>query len=292
MKRMNTITLYNASNEERLSWRAWSVMFRELAESRELINRLVMRDMASQVRQSFLGYLWILLPPVATTVVFSLLRQANIINVPMADDALPYALFVLVGTTIWGLFTQTTIMATSSIAISGDLVSKVYFPREILIFSATIRSVINTAIRIGAVIAGFIIFVYPVTWQVLFIPVLLVPIVFFAVGLGLFLAPINTMMHDISRMLELFFQFGMFLAPTVYPTPVLAAVDSSWKMLLYLVHNLNPVSHVIHAIQHILEHGTIYLDSGFWVATGISFLVFFMGWRFFHACEPLLAERL
>lgn len=289
---MNTITLYNASNEERLSLRAWPMMFRELAESRELINRLVMRDMASQVRQSFLGYLWILLPPVATTVVFSLLRQADIINVPMADDALPYALFVLVGTTIWGLFTQTTIMATSSIAISGDLVSKIYFPREILIISATIRSVINTAIRIVAVVAGFIIFVYPVTWQVLLIPVLLVPIVFFAVGLGFFLAPINTMMHDISRMLELFFQFGMFLAPTVYPTPALAAVDSSWKMLLYLVHNLNPVSHVIHAIQHILEHGTVYLDSGFWVATGISFLVFFMGWRFFHACEPLLAERL
>ncbi|MFT5123845.1 MAG: lipopolysaccharide transport system permease protein [Kiritimatiellia bacterium] len=286
------IIIYNASNEDRLSLRAWPMMFRELVESRELINRLVMRDMASQVRQSFLGYLWILLPPVATTVVFSLLRQANIINVPMADGAMPYALFVLVGTTIWGLFTQTTIMATSSIAISGNLVSKIYFPREILIFSATIRSVINTAIRIVAVVAGFIVFLYPVTWQVIFIPVLLVPIVFFAIGLGLLLAPINTMMHDISRMLELLFQFGMFLAPTVYPTPALASADSSWKMLLYLAHNVNPVSHTIHAVQHILEHGTVYLDAGFGVATGISFLVFFMGWRFFHACEPLLAERL
>ena len=106
------ITIYDAANSDRISIRAWRVMFRELGESRELISRLVKRDMASQFRQSFLGYLWIILPPVATTIVFTLLRKANIINVPMPEDAMPYALFVLVGTTIWGLFTQVTIHRT------------------------------------------------------------------------------------------------------------------------------------------------------------------------------------
>ena len=106
------------------------------------------------------------------------------------------------------------------------------------------------------------------------------------------LAPVNTMMHDISRILELLFQFGMFLAPTVYPTPVLHAVDSSWQTILYLLHNLNPVTHFLDGARSLVEHGALDFGPGFLVSTVLSFLVFATGWRFFHVCEPLLAERL
>ena len=284
--------VYDAANSDRISFSAWGVMFRELGEFRELIGRLVKRDMASQFRQSFLGYLWIILPPLATTVVFTLLRKANIINVPMPEGAMPYALFVLIGTTVWGLFTQVSIMATTSIANSGNLVSKIYFPREVLVLSAVGTGLINTLIRLVMVALVFALFRYAPHWQVIFAPLLLIPVVVFGVGLGLLFAPINTMMNDMSRMLEFAFQFGMFLTPTVYPTPILSEATSVWQEGLYWLHTVNPVTHFVHGLHSLIETGAFSPDRGFCISTILSFLTLAVGWRFFHMCEPMFAERL
>jgi lipopolysaccharide transport system permease protein len=286
------VTVYEASGRDRASLGAWKMMFRELRESRELVRCLVLRNFSAQLRQSFLGYVWVILPPVATTIVFSLLRKADIVSVPMAEGAMPYALFALVGTTVWGFFTQLTIMATGSICNAGNLVSKVYFPREVLVLSAAGNAVINMVIRMGVVLVSFCLFLYLPHWQVVFAPLLLLPLAALALGLGLFLAPINTMMSDISRALEFLFQFGMFLAPTVYPTPALADITSGWQQVLYWLHTLNPVSHFLYAMNALIETGSFHLTAGLVVSTVFSFVVLASGWRFFHVCEPLLAERL
>ncbi|MBU1908610.1 MAG: ABC transporter permease, partial [Verrucomicrobia bacterium] len=112
------------------------------------------------------------------------------------------------------------------------------------------------------------------------------------IGLGLFFAPINTMMHDVGRMLEFAFQFGLFLAPTVYPTPDLATATGRWERVLFWIHSLNPVSHFLYAVQSLVETGVFAVTRGLVVSTGLSFLILAVGWRFFHICEPLLAERL
>lgn len=286
------VTVYDATSRDRISAAAWKMMFGELWGYRELIHRLVVRNIAGQFRQSFLGYLWIALPPIATTVVFALLRRAQVVNVPMEGYAMPYALFALLGTTLWGLFTQVTMMATTSIANAGALVSRIYFPREVLVLSAVGNALINFLVRIVVVVLTFALFLFAPHWQVILAPFVLIPMVALALGLGLIFAPINTMMHDMNRMLEFGFQFGLFLAPTIYPTPILSADSTRWQVVLYWLHTLNPVSHFIHAIHGLIERGFFVVDTGFILATAISFLTLAMGWRFFHICEPLLAERL
>ena len=283
---------HDASGFDRIDWRAWRTMIGELWDSRELTHRLVMRNIAGQFRQSFLGYVWIALPPLATALIFSLLKQANIMSIPMHEGAMPYALFALVGTTIWGLFTQVTMMATTSIANSGSLVSKIYFPREVLIVSAVGNALVNFVIRLAVVVLSFALLLYAPHWQAVFAPLFLVPLVALALGVGLLCAPINTMMNDMSRILEFVFQFGMFLAPTIYPTPILGPASSAWEVALYWLHKLNPVSHFIYAAESLVEQGTFLLTPGLAVSTLLSFLVLAIGWRFFHVCEPLLAERL
>ena len=286
------ITVYEASSRDRVSVGAWLRMFREMAENRELIHRLVFRNFSAQFRQSFLGYLWVAFPPIATTVVFALLRQAQIVNVSMPEDAMPYALFALVGTTIWGFFTQLTMMATTSISNAGALVSKIYFPREVLVLCAAGNAVINMAIRAVVIVLTFALFLYVPHWQAVFAPLMLLPLAALALGMGLFFAPINTMMNDMSRILEFAFQFGMFLAPTVYPTPSLENAAGGWQQALYWVHTLNPVSHILYAINDLVTTGTLHAGPGFVISVIFSFLVLALGWRFFHICEPLLAERL
>ncbi len=286
------MTVYDAANTERISLQAWPAMVRELYSTWELTCRLVTRNIAGQFRQSFLGYVWIALPPMATAIVFTLLRKADIINVPMPQDAMPYALFTLLGTTLWQFFTQVTLMATTSITSAGALVSKIYFPREVLILSAAGNALLNLVIRLAVLVLAFVVLGYLPHWQAIFVPIVIIPVFFLGLGMGLLFAPLNTVMHDTSRMLDFAFQFGMFLAPTVYPTPAWSMADSTWQKALYWLHTLNPVSHFITAADDLVQFGTMRMDFGLGCATVLSFLLFFIGWRFFHTCEPLMAERL
>lgn len=286
------VTTYDASGRDRIALSAWRVMFRELLDYRELISRLVSRNFAAQFKQSFLGYVWIILPPVATTLVFALLREANLVNVPMAGDAMPYALFSLVGVTLWGGFTQFTMAATGSIAAGGNLVSKVYFPREVLVLSAIGNALIGFLIRCGVILLSFAAFLYLPHWEVVLVPLLLLPMFAMAIGVGMLFAPVNTMMHDMSRMLEFVFQFGMFIVPSVFPTPDLTQAATFWERTLYWIHIVNPITHFINVARDAMHTGDVALTTGYTVSAVLGFLVLGIGWRFFHICEPLLAERL
>jgi lipopolysaccharide transport system permease protein len=293
-----TTTIYDSSNRDRLSLYAWRVMFRELYDSRELIVRLVLRNFSAQFRQSFLGYAWIIFPPVATTLIFAVLRQAQIVNIPMEGRDIPYVLFALIGVTTWGMFTQFVMSATASISKAGSLVSKIYFPREVLVVSEVGGALINSLIQFAVVAVTCVLLRYVPAWQVVFVPLALLPMLFLAMGLGLFFAPINTMMNDMGRILQFLFQFGMLMAPTVYPTPRLAVNPETgeWPSLamqfIFWIHSLNPVSHTLYAVRDLVETGQFVFTTGWLVSTLLGLLVFAIGWRSFHVCEPLLAERL
>ncbi len=286
------VARYDGTGRDRLAIGAWRVMIRELVEYRELNLRLVRRAIAGQFRQSLMGYLWIILPPVATTVVFNMLQEARIVNVTMAEGALPYALFALLGATLWGFFTQVASGATSSISSAGPLVSKIYFPREILVFSSCGSAFLNLGIRLLVFLLTCFLMGFHPPLQSAGALLLLIPLTALGLGLALFLAPLNAIMNDVGRALEFAFQFGMLMAPTVYPTPDPEAALSGWQMALYWLHVLNPVSHYLYAFHGLLQTGTFAMTTGLAVSIILSGLVFLSGWRFFHACEPLLAERL
>jgi lipopolysaccharide transport system permease protein len=293
------ITMYDGTGRDRLSLQAWRVMVTELWDYRELIHRLLIRSIAGPLRQSFLGYFWIVLPPLATALIFSILRSAAIVQVPMDGHSMPYLLFALIGATVWGLFTQCVSSATASIAGAGTLVSKIYFPRETLVISSVGTALFNGLVRLLVVALMFVVVGFKPHPAVTTIPLLLLPMILLAIGVGFMLAVLNTMMQDVAKFIEFGFQFGMFLAPTVYPTPSLAAAlaDSStpgtnWQLVLYWLHNINPVTHFIHAIHHTIEVGWFSPTPAFTAATILSIFTFLAGWRIFHMCEPLLAERL
>jgi len=292
-------TVYDASGRDRLSIGAWKCMVSEIWEYRELIYRLLMRAVAAPLRQSFLGYLWIVLPPLATALIFSVLRSAQIVMVPMEGHVMPYVLFALIGATIWGLFTQCVSSATASIANAGSLVSKIYFPRETLIISSVGTALFSGVVRMMVVVLMFVVLGFVPHATAMWIPVVMLPMIVFAIGLGFIFSILNTMMQDTARFLEFGFQFGMFLAPTVYPTPSFqAALDHApatgmnWQLMLYWLHTINPVTHFINATHHLIEYGMFTPSTGFYASVIISVLTLLVGWRLFHICEPLLAERL
>ena len=286
------VTVYDAEGSDRTSLRAWGVMVRELWDSRELVHRLVLRNLSGQFRQSFLGYLWIVLPPVVTTIVFSLLRRAQIMDIGTPPGGLPYELQVLVGTTFWGFFTQVVIAAATSISSAGNLVSKVYFPREVLVVSAVGQSLVNLAIRLGLVVVACALSGYLPSWSALGLPLLALPLLALGLGIGALLAPVNAVMNDTSRLLEFAAQFGLFLVPAVYATPVPVAGVGGLQEALFWLHTCNPVSHVLYTSYDWMAGPAITHPVGLLLTAVASLLALGLGWRFLHICEPLLAERL
>jgi len=281
------VAVYEASGKRRLSVAAWKDMALELYATRELVWRLVHREFVSRYKQTYVGVVWAVLPPVATTIVFSFLSMSRVLNV--GPTALPYPLFVLVGSTIWVLFSQGAVGVSGSIARGGSLVSKVYFPREALALSAMGSVLIAFLIQSLVVIVTFALYLQVPAWQAVLVPLALVPLVLLSLGLGLLLAPFNTMVRDVGKLAEFVLRFAMFLGPTVYPTP--ANPDTWTKQVLTVLHRVNPVSHFMTAARDLVTEGHL-SEPGFYAAAAVcSVMVFLLGWRFFHICEPMLAER-
>ena len=266
---------------------AWKDMASELYATRELVWRLVHREFVSRYKQTYIGVFWAVLPPVATTIVFSFLSMSRVMNV--GPTALPYPLFVLVGSTIWVLFSQGTVGVSGSIAAGGSLVSKVYFPREVLALSAMGSVLIAFLIQSLVVIVTFALYLQVPAWQAVLVPLALAPLVLLSLGLGLLLAPFNTMVRDVGKLVEFVLRFAMFLAPTVYPTP--ANPDTWTKQVLTVLHQVNPVSHFMTAARDLVTEGHLSEPEFYAAAAVCSVMVFLVGWRFFHICEPMLAER-
>lgn len=290
------MTVIEAGYRSRRSWRTWGTMARELWESRELIHRLWYRDFFGHLRQSFLGVLWMIFPPVATTLIFDVLRRASVVHISMEGQVLPYFLFVLIGSTLWQMFSSSAVDVTHCITGGAGLVSRVYFPRVALAMSVLGRSLVGSAIQLGVVFLSFFVAGYVPHWQVVFLPFLLVPLAFFSLGLGMFFAPIHSVVRDTAQALNVILRFAMFLAPTVYPSPTFEAAvgrGGSWvSATLFYLHTLNPVSHFMTAARDLVQYGTLTQPLALLAAVGASFLVLALGWRFFYLCEPIVGERL
>ena len=109
-------------------------MFAELVESRRLIWLLILRDISVRYRQSILGYVWAVIPQLATVGVFALLHASRVL--PIGGTRITYVAYALWGVGAWQLFAGCLSSCMTSLVSSGTLVTKVNFPREALVIAA------------------------------------------------------------------------------------------------------------------------------------------------------------
>ncbi len=261
---------------------AWREMVDELVKSRELVYRLFLRDFTARYRQSVLGVVWAVLPVVMTVGVFWYLNRAAIL--PVQKTALPYPLYVLLGTTVWQVFASGLTAATQSLVSAGNLITKINFPRETLVFAAFGQSLVEFGIRVVLICLGFLIWQVTPHWTIILVPVVLLPLCLLTVGVGFITALANGVMRDVGQIVTALLMFGMFLAPVVYPP----ATAGPGKLLTWL----NPVSPFLIATQDLATRGVLSHPVELAVSSAVGVLAFLLGWRVFHLTEPRIAERV
>jgi lipopolysaccharide transport system permease protein len=264
--------MYTPDSIRRRGWHVWRTIINEFLNSRELIWRLILRDIAARYRQSMFGYLWAVLPSIVTVIVFAALTQSQ--TIPAAETALPYVAYALWSISVWQLFAGCLSVCTNSLVSAGSLVSKVNFPKEALVIAAIGHPLLDFMIRLVVVAFVFIWYGVPFKAQMIFVPFILLPAILLAIGLSFVLSIINLVLRDIGSILGVTLTFGMFLTPVLYPPP------TTWPSSL--INILNPLSPVLIASQDVIAYGSLLQPQAFLFSSLFSMLVFLVGWRLFR----------
>src|SRR5215831_15006233 len=172
-------------------WR--SLDLRELWAYRELLFVLTMRDIKVRYKQTVLGAAWAILQPFMTMVVFTIFF-GHLANMP--SDGYPYPVFVYSALVPWTFFANAITSSSNSLVGSAHLISKVYFPRLIIPLSAVGVGVLDFVVA-SSILLGMMIW-YGVGWSLhlLIAPVLLLAVMFTALGAGTLLSALNVSYRD------------------------------------------------------------------------------------------------
>ncbi len=220
--------------------RGWAPLeLGELWRYRELVYFLVWRDIKVRYKQTALGAIWAVLPPLLTMAVFSLFfgRLGK-----MPSDGLPYPLFALAALVPWNFFSQGFTQAVNSVAGSANLIQKVYFPRLAIPLAATFAGVVDLMLGLGALAGMMAFYRIPFTLRIFWLPWLLLLVWTVALGVGLWLSALNVRYRDVRQIVPFLVQFWLFVTPIAYPSSLLSP---SWRTL----YGLNPMAGVVEGFR-------------------------------------------
>lgn len=205
-------------------------------KNRALLAELVRTDFKLRYQGSVLGYAWSLLKPL---LLFAILYVVFVRFLKIGGDVPHYPIYLLLGIVLWNFFSEMTSQSLGSIVGRGDLIRKIKIPRWIIVFSSSISAVINLGLNL-IVIAAFMVFNgVDLTFMILLLPLLIIEIYIFALGLSLFLAAAFVKFRDLSYIWEVVLQAGFYLTPILYPLSMITN-ESFQKLIL-----LNPMAQAI-----------------------------------------------
>jgi lipopolysaccharide transport system permease protein len=258
--------------------------WRDLWRYRELFGVLAWRDVAVRYKQTVLGVAWVIVQPLASVLVFTLIF-GKLAKLP-APDAVPYALMVFAGLLPWQLISGSLTSAANSLTSNSGLISKVYFPRLIIPGSAVAVCFVDFAVSL--LVLGGLMAVYSFSpgWRVIFLPGFLAMAFLVAAGPGLLIASMNVRYRDFRHLVPFLVQFGMYLSPVAYSASV---VPEQFRWLYYL----NPAAATIDGFRWCLLGGRAAMWwPGFWMAWGVIIVLIFLGVRQFRSTERTFADMI
>jgi lipopolysaccharide transport system permease protein len=265
--------------------RGWQLInFRELWQFRELIYFLVWRDVKVRYKQTLLGVAWTVLQPAMMMVVFTLFfsRVGG-----FKDDTVAYPVFVLCGLLPWTFFSAGLVAAGNSVVGSERLITKVYFPRLAVPFSAVGSALVDFVLAFGLLLVVMLFYGELPSRSVLLVPLLLLPIGLAAAGFGTLLAALNVAYRDVRYVIPFLVQLWIFATPAVYmPAPATAPSDGLRSLLA-----LNPLNGLVAVFREAVLGREI--D---WVSFALSsttvLMVFLGGCLYFRRVEDSFADAL
>jgi ABC-type polysaccharide/polyol phosphate export permease len=251
----------------------------------ELLWQMVGREVKARYKQSILGYFWVILNPLAQMLVMSF-AFSIIMRIPTnASSNIPYSVFLFVGLLPWTLFSNSLSFASGSLVGSAPLITKIYFPRTILVLATIIAKIIDFLFALSVLVFYMIAYQIPVNANILWvIPIFIIQQIF-TLGLSLFLAAANLLYRDVQYLLNLLLVLWMYLTPVIYPVDI---VPEQYKF----VFQLNPMAVIINAYRQTILGGGVPNYSSLTIALFVSIITLIFGLSYFKSREKIFADNI
>jgi lipopolysaccharide transport system permease protein len=218
---------------------------RELWQYRDLFYTLTVHRIKVRYKQSVLGLAWAILQPLSLMLIYTVIFSV-IAKVP--SEGVPYAVFAYAALLPWTFFSSSLTNATQGLVSHSQLVTKVYFAREILPLTYISAAIFDFAVATTFLIALFVYYGVGLTVYSLYAIPILILLTALATGFSLFLSAMQVRFRDIGVAMPLLLQLWMFATPVVYP---LSAVPQRFRGL----YALNPLVGVIENFRRVVLQG-------------------------------------
>ena len=238
--------------------------WKDLWRYKELFYILSWRDIKVRYKQTIIGVLWAFVRPLLTMIVFTVVfgKVAGM----KSEGTAPYAIMVFAGLLPWQFFSTAFSNASESLILNSNLLSKVYFPRLIVPFSAIITSFVDFLISFGILALLMIYYQYSPGWIILFLPLFSLLAFLPAFGFGLYLAALNVKFRDFRYIIPFIVQIGLYISPVGFSSSV---IPEEWRLLYYL----NPMVSVIDGFRWCIIEGVPNPFNKYFILSNVTSLL-------------------
>jgi ABC-type polysaccharide/polyol phosphate export permease len=248
---------------------------------RELLYEITRRDLLIRYKQTIMGFGWAVFMPLVNTAVFSVVFT----KVAKVATPVPYPVFAYCGLLFWNFSASTLRTAVGSLTTNAGLVTKVYFPREILPLSAMLVALVDLMVGSSVLIALMIWYRVPPSGYIVFLPVVILVHAMFTAAVSLLVAMGNLYYRDVKYLFEVLITLWMFATSVLYPVR-----DMPGRLGQLL--RLNPMTSIIDAYRDVIFGPGRPEVASFTAAAALSLVLLAVIWIVFHRAEFEFAERI
>ena len=259
-------------------------IFKNLYNYRELLKTSVKKDVRGKYKNSVLGIVWSFLNPlliilqkqILKALVFPLIAKSNETN---------YTVFICCGLIPWNFFSLAISRSSFTMIENGNIIKKVYFPREILSISVVTSEMINFIISTVIIIAFVLGAGLGITKYVILYPLIVLVEYILLIGISFFVSSITVFFRDLQHFIGILLQLLFYATPIVYSSSV---IPEGFKWIL----KYNPMTYIIEAFRNIFYYQKMPDIKSLMIVLGISIILCILGYLFFSKLQKKFAEEL
>jgi ABC-2 type transport system permease protein len=261
---MNTNNIYDSAQRRNPAIEEIVNVF----QYRDLIKHLVRRDLTTRYKRSVLGIAWTMLNPLGTMIIMTLVFQ----NLFHREKF--FSVHLLTGLLVWNFFAQTSQHIIKDLIWGEALFQKIYLPRSSFAIAAIGTGIVNLTLALVPLILVKLVIGSPITWHIIFFPIILIFLACFSLGVGLVIASLALTFHDIAEMYGVVLTGWFYLTPIIYP----------WKTLPASIQNIllfNPMVHIVEIMRAAFYFNVTPTLKEFLLTGGVSVFMLLLGWFLF-----------
>lgn len=260
--------------------------FKKIVQNRYMLRCIVTRDLSSRYTGSFMGFFWAVLHPLTMVLTYSFIFS-YIFKARLGPEAgtTNFTLWLFCGMMPWLFFAESVQTSNNILLANSSLITKTLFPSELFPLSVILSNLVNQAIILSIILILIFVVVGKLTLFILFLPLYVVILSFFSLGLSWIAASLNLFVRDVGQIIIVIINFWFFYTPIMYE------FSNVPKELQFLI-KLNPMYHAVEGYRLALL-GTGYPSGGgLLYLGGVSIICFVLGGLIFRRLKPGFAEVL